>query len=183
MHQPHNSSLNEGIDFDLFYQKHALTVLRYLNARLTLKEDAEDLMIEVFQASFQNLTVQKLGFTEQQAWLLRVARNKLADHYRLQQQRTSSASIDAVADVLMVDDIAHQPELFILRKENHSSLMAHIGTLDALQQEVLRLRFAYGLHSGEIATRLNKKAPAIRAILSRTLNKLRLRYKKQEEQD
>jgi RNA polymerase sigma-70 factor, ECF subfamily len=183
MHQTHDSSLDESIVFDCFYHNHALTVLRYLNAHLALKEDAEDLLIEVFQASFQDLTVQKLGFSGQQAWLLRVARNKLANHYRLGQQRTGIASIDDFADILMADDIKELPEPFALRKEDHSRLMTHIGTLDALQQEVLRLRFAYGLQSGEIAARLNKKAPAIRAILSRTLNKLRLRYEKQEDQE
>ena len=180
MHQPNDHPLNEEIDFDILYRNHARTVLRYLNTRLTLKEDAEDLLIEVFLASLQNLAVQKLNTTEQRAWLLRVARNKLADHYRLNHQWSGSVSIDDLTDTLTDDDIYQLPEQSTLRHEDHSRLMAHIGTLPTLQQEILRLRFAYGMHSPEIGKRLDKNATAIRAILSRTLNKLRLIYKKQE---
>ncbi|BCL80075.1 hypothetical protein ccbrp13_25400 [Ktedonobacteria bacterium brp13] len=49
-----------------------------------------------------------------------------------------------------------------------------IETLKPLQQEILQLRFAYGMHSVEIGKRLNKNATTIRSILSRTLNTLRL---------
>ncbi len=182
MHQPDDSSTNEESDFDLLYRKHALTVLRYLNAHLTLKEDAEDLLIEVFLASFQNLAVQKLNIAGQQAWLLRVARNKLADHYRLNNQQRVRVPIDDFTETLTDDDIYQLPEQSILRQEDNTRLMAHIETLNALQQEVLRLRFAYGMHSVDIGKRLHKSAPAIRAILSRTLNQLRLSYKKQEIQ-
>jgi RNA polymerase sigma factor (sigma-70 family) len=183
MHQPDHSSLNEESDFTLLYRKHALTVLRYLNAHLKLKEDAEDLLIEVFLALFSNLAVQKQSDAEQRAWLLRVARNKLADHYRLGNQQRNTVPIEAFAEMLIDDDIHQLPEPSILRHEDHAHLQAHIETLNGLQQEVLRLRFAYGMHSGEIGKKLNKNAAAIRAILSRTLNQLRLSYKKQEIQD
>jgi RNA polymerase sigma-70 factor, ECF subfamily len=183
MHHPDCSSVNEEMDFDLLYHKYARTVLRYLNTHLTLKEDAEDLLIEVFLASSQNLVIFKLKSAEQQAWLLRVAHNKLADHYRLHSQQRVRVPIDDFTEMLMDDDVSQLPEPSVLRQEEHMHLRAHIETLSALQQEILLLRFAYGMHSGDIGKRLQKSAPAIRAILSRTLNKLRLSYKKQEVQE
>jgi RNA polymerase sigma factor (sigma-70 family) len=183
MHHPDDSSVTEEIDFDLLYHKHARTVLRYLNAHLTLKEDAEDLLIEVFMASSQNRVVYKMNSAEQQAWLLRVAHNKLADHYRLHNQQRVRVPIDDFTETLTDDDVSQLPEQSILRQEENTRLMAHIKTLNALQQEILLLRFAYGMHSVDIGKRLQKNAPAIRAILSRTLNQLRLSYKKQEIQD
>jgi RNA polymerase sigma factor (sigma-70 family) len=182
MHQPGDYSQHEEIDFGVLYQRHAQAVLRYLNARLTLKEDAEDLLVEVFLASLENPTLQRLHATEQQAWLFRVARNKLADHYRLNRQQTGNASIDGFSETLMDNDVYQLPEQLTLRNEDHARLMAHIGTLKPLQQEILQLRFAYGMHSVEIGKRLNKNATAIRATLSRTLNKLRSCYEQQEEQ-
>lgn len=183
MHQSNDTSGNEELAFDLLYRNHALTVLRYLNTHLTLKEDAEDLLIEVFLASLRNITVYRMNLNAQQAWLLRVARNKLADHYRLSHQRVNKVSIDDFVETLTDEDINQLPEQSTLRREDHMHLIAHIETLNTLQQEVLRLRFAYGLHSAEIGKRLNKNAAAIRAILSRTLNQLRLKYEKQEVQD
>jgi RNA polymerase sigma factor (sigma-70 family) len=183
MHHPDDSSVNDEMDFDLLYHKHARMVLRYLNTHLTLKEDAEDLLIEVFLASSQNLVVYKLKSAEQLAWLLRVAHNKLVDYYRLSNQQRVRVPIDDFAEMLMDDDVSQLPEPSILRQEEHMRLRAHIETLSTLQQEILLLRFAYGLHSVDIGKRLQKNAPAIRAILSRTLNQLRLSYKKQEIQD
>jgi RNA polymerase sigma-70 factor, ECF subfamily len=183
MHQPDYSSLNEESDFTLLYRKHALTVLRYLNAHLELKEDAEDLLIEVFLALFSNYTVQKRGDAEQRAWLLRVARNKLADHYRLGKQQRDKVPIEDFAEILIDDDIHRLPEQLMLFHEDHAHLRAHVETLNVLQQEVLQLRFVYGMHSSEIGKILNKNAANVRAILSRTLNQLRLSYKKQEIQE
>lgn len=183
MHQINGTSRNEEIAFDLLYHNHALTVLRYLNAHLTIKEDAEDLLIEVFLASVRNTPVQKMNSNEQRAWLLRVARNKLADHYRLSHQRVNRVSIDDLVETLTDEDINQMPEQSTLRREDYMHLIAHIETLNTIQQEVLQLRFAYGLHSAEIGKRLNKNATTIRAILSRTLNQLRVKYEKQEVQD
>jgi RNA polymerase sigma factor (sigma-70 family) len=183
MHQLGDSSKDEEIDVGILYQRHARAVLRYLNARLTIKEDAEDLLIEVFLASLHHPTLLKQNASEQLAWLYRVARNKLVDHYRHRNQQIDiTASDDDLINMLMDEDAYRLPEQALLRREDRARLLAHIGTLNAIQQEVLKLRFAYGMHSAEIGKKLNKNAPTIRAILSRTLNKLRSRYEKQEEQ-
>ncbi|BCL79330.1 sigma-70 family RNA polymerase sigma factor [Ktedonobacteria bacterium brp13] len=180
MRQPNSPALREDIDFDLLYRTHARTILRYLTSHVSLKEDAEDLLMEVFLASFRNLTRQQMSHAEQQAWLLRVARNKLADHYHLNHSGTKHLLIDEVVETLTEENISQLPEPSTLRQEEHLHLMAHIRTLNTLQQEILQLYFAYGMHSTEIAEKLNKNATTIRAILSRTLNKLRLIYEKQE---
>ena len=180
MYQPDSPPLQEGIDFDLLYRTHARTILRYLMSRVALKEDAEDLLIDVFLASFRNLKRQQMSHAEQQAWLLRVARNKLADHYHRSHPEAKYHLIDEVFETLTEEDISQLPEPSTLRQEDHLHLMKHVRKLNALQQEILRLRFAYDMPSADIGKRLNKNATAIRATLSRTLNKLRVIYEKQE---
>jgi RNA polymerase sigma-70 factor (ECF subfamily) len=63
-----------------------------------------------------------------------------------------------------------------VQQENHNELWKHISTLPENQQEVLRLRFMYGLTSKEIAQRLKKSDAAIRGLLSRAINVLRTMY-------
>jgi len=60
-------------------------------------------------------------------------------------------------------------------------LRTHVSSLPELQQEILRLRFAQGLKCSEIAQKLNKSHPAIRTMLSRSLNFLRDIYKQNRE--
>ena len=183
MHQPSDYFQEGEIDFGILYRQHAPAVLRYLNARLTIKEDAEDLLVEVFLASLKNPALRKMNAPEQQAWLFRVAHNKLVDHYRLNRQHAGRSSIDDYMETLIDDDVYQLPEQLTLRHEDHANLRTHIGKLNTFQQEVLQLRFAYGMHSSEIGMKLNKKATAIRATLSRTLNTLRSLYEQQEEHD
>lgn len=181
MYQPDNDVHHEETNAGVLYHRHAPAILRYFNAHLTIKEDAEDLLVEVFLASFENHLLYQMPSSEQRAWLLSVSRNKLVDHYRLGSKRPGRASLEDAIETLMDDDISRLPEQLVVRQEDHARLRAHIETLKARQQEILQLRFAYGMHSVEIGKRLNKKATAIRATLSRTLNQLRLRYEGQED--
>jgi RNA polymerase sigma factor (sigma-70 family) len=80
---------------------------------------------------------------------------------------------------ILDEDENLMPEYLALRQEAQDILYRKIATLPHLQQEILRLRFAQGLHTKEIALRLNKTDTAIRILLSRTLNQLRRSYDQQ----
>jgi RNA polymerase sigma factor (sigma-70 family) len=67
----------------------------------------------------------------------------------------------------------------VLRGEEYTRLHAALQTLPRLQQMVLKLRFAGGLRSAEIATRVGKSEVAVRTIISRALNHLRQLYREE----
>jgi len=158
----------------LLYQQHAPIILTYLDRRLSVKEDAEDMLLEVFLAALENQAWRTLSDGNQLAWLRRVAHNKLIDHYR-RNARHPVTALQEMAETL--DDDEHLlPEDTVLRQEAEMLLYQNIAALPRLQQDVLRLRFAYGLHTKDIARRLNKTDTAIRILLSRTLNHLRRVY-------
>ena len=69
-----------------------------------------------------------------------------------------------------------EPEQALLRQEALAELTDAIAQLSPLQQDVLRLRFGYGLPCGDIAAILNKKESAVRMLLSRALKALRSVY-------
>jgi RNA polymerase sigma factor (sigma-70 family) len=106
----------------------------------------------------------------------------MVDHYRSNRQYRDHSSIDEIIGALEEDDIYQLPEQLTLRSEDYAHLRTHIRKLNALQQEVLQLRFVDDMHSIEIGKRLNRNASAIRAILSRALNKLRSLYEQQQEE-
>jgi DNA-directed RNA polymerase specialized sigma24 family protein len=89
----HQEKAAEEYPLALLYQKYARAVLSYLDRRISIKEDAEDLLLEVFLAALENQVWTTLTDGEQLAWLRRVARNKLIDHYR-QKTRHVDEQID-----------------------------------------------------------------------------------------
>lgn len=160
------------------YQRFAPVLFAYLYRHTSSREDAEDLMLEVFLAALEYAGFAVLSVKEQEGWLWSVARNKMVDHYR-RNARRPGIQLDLVLDDLFERD-EYAPEHVTLRREEYERLRATIKTLPELQQEVLRLRFANDLHCSEIATVLQKSEGAIRMLLSRTMKLLRTVYAKEE---
>ncbi|GAC1361578.1 MAG: ECF family RNA polymerase sigma factor SbrI [Ktedonobacteraceae bacterium] len=171
----------EGVDESpgaVLYQRHAHTILRYVSRYVSLKEDADDLVLEVFMVALGNKIWVNWSESEQLAWLRRIAHNKMVDHLRRISHRPSVILDDALD--LLLEDEYRSPEQTALRNEDHVQLRAHLNQLSALQQEIVRLRFAYDLRTKEIAQIVNTSDNVVRVMLSRALNSLRRVYNRQE---
>lgn len=154
------------------YQRHAHAVFLYLRRQLSSREDAEDLLLEVFLCAVEKKTPLELSEQQQRAWLLRVARYKLIDHHRQNARRPRVSLDDTIAETLLADE-EYGPEQLTLRDENHLLLRQRFASLSENYQQVLWLRFAHGLHTKAIAQHLQKSEGAVRALLARALNSLR----------
>jgi RNA polymerase sigma-70 factor, ECF subfamily len=162
----------------LLYQRFAPVLFAYLYRHTSSREDAEDLLLEVFLAALEHSGFARLSEKEQEGWLWSVARNKTVDHYR-RAARRPGVQLDLVLEDLYERE-EYAPEHVTLRREEYARLRANIAQLPELQQEVLRLRFANDLHCSEIATVLQKSEGSIRMLLSRTMKLLRAVYAKEE---
>jgi RNA polymerase sigma factor (sigma-70 family) len=164
----------------LLYRNYAPGLLAYVHMHITSVEDAEDLVVEVFIAAFENAKFAALSEKEKQLWLWRVTRNKVIDTYRRAKTRQNVA-LEQVAGGLFEDEMAG-PEYAALRQEDYMNLHAHLQRLPPLQQQILRMRFGQDLSCNEIAARLGKQENAVRVTLSRTLNLLRKMYRQGREE-
>ncbi|HLX57282.1 MAG TPA: sigma-70 family RNA polymerase sigma factor [Ktedonobacteraceae bacterium] len=156
------------------YQRHAQAVLLYLRRYLAIREDAEDLLLEVFLRAIEKQIPLTLPEEEQRAWLLHVARQKLADYYRQRIRHPSVPLNEMSIEQLVADE--HSPEHIALRHEDHRLLHERFAALPEQYQTVLWLRFAYGLRSKAIGQQLQKSEGAARTLLCRALNHLRSMY-------
>lgn len=165
----------------LLYRQHAPKIFDYVRTHLSSFEDAEDILVEVFVAALENKRFLALSEREQQAWLWRVARNKVVDVYR-HATRLRSVPISAL-DETMFEHEAANPEQVSMRQVEDKDLHMLINDLSPLQQEILRLRFNDNLRCNQIASRIGKRHGTVRSILSRTLNHLRRLCEQQEKGD
>lgn len=172
--QEQTGPLTDKVYLTAIYQRYAPALFAYLYRRITSLEDSEDILLEVFQAALERPGFMRLGPAEQEAWLWCVARNKMADHHR-KRARRQGIPLELVPEEMYEPD-RETPETALLRREKYEQLHASIQRLPAIQQEIVRLRFAMGLRSTEIATILNKSEGAVRAALARALKLLRKIY-------
>lgn len=161
------------------YQRHAPSILTFIRRHIPSREDAEDVLLEVFLAALESEKLGAFNEGEQLAWLRRVAYNKCIDHYR--QNHTSIVSLEQAMETVFNDE-QQAPEQISLRNEEHARLHMSLAALPEAKQHILRLRFAHDLSSPEIARLLNSNAGAIRTMLSRTLNLLRGLYENSDEE-
>ena len=162
------------------YQLHAAPIFAYLRGHTSSREDAEDVLLEVFLAALEQDALASLPEREQLAWLRRVAHHKLVDHYR-RSQRRFAVGLEEIEDTLE-DDEEHVPEQIVLRREEAQNIREALRRLPALQQEVLRLRFGAGLRCAQIAEILGKREGAVRVLLSRAVTLLRTLYESGNEE-
>jgi RNA polymerase sigma-70 factor (ECF subfamily) len=172
--EPHLADSERENAFAAFYQVHALAVLAYLRLHTSSPEEAEDLLLEVFVAALEQQTLLSRDAKVQCSWLFHVAHNKLVDSYR-RKGRQTFVPLDTVAEHLYEDD-ARLPEQVALQHEQEAQLSSVLNSLSPLQRQVVQLRFIYGLKCSEIAHVLGKKEAAVRKLLTRSLNLVRILY-------
>ena len=175
MQQLNADEAQRGIDITL-YDRYASTVFAYLYQQVSSQQDAEDLLLEVFMAAHNSETFFGITTKRQLAWLRRVARNKVIDHYR----HTALLTILPLEHALETEDDELTPEQRVVQLENYERLYISLERLSPLQQQLIRLRYGNGLRLVEIAGILDKPEGTVRKLLARTLHQLRAIYEKTE---
>jgi RNA polymerase sigma-70 factor (ECF subfamily) len=166
-------------DIDAFgdlYESHAPVVFRYLYAHLDSRMDAEDLTGEVFLKAWQSLPKYIERGVPFLAYLFRIARNVLVDHYR-QNNRLELKDPDEM-DGYKAESSTEPVELVGSQME-HQRIVNVLEKLRPDYQSVLTLRFISELSPEETARVMNRSVGAVRVLQHRALAALREEMKKQ----
>jgi RNA polymerase sigma factor (sigma-70 family) len=168
-------------DMTLF-ECYAASIFAYARLHTPSIEDAEDLVLDVFTAAWEQGNLSWLAEKQQLVWLRRVAHNKLVDRYR-RSARVNILSLEHVGETERYEQTLTPltPEQIVLRREELAELGTLVGILSLFQQQVLQLRVGDGLRFAEIAVLLDKREATVRKVFSRTLAQLRSSYSQQKE--
>lgn len=161
--------------FGALYDRYFPRVYAYVRHRVGCRQDAEDLVAEVFTqavAAFDRFAWRHE--TSFASWLFRIAHNRLANFYRAEGARATLVPLDAAA---AHPDPARAPDEFVLRDEAAAALHAHLAALAPRRREIVALRFFGGLRNREIAAVLNLDERTVAAHLSRGLLDLQRRIR------
>ena len=136
-------------------------VWRFASAQIARREDAEDIVMEVFAAACSNF--QKVYRTEnQRIWLLSITRKKVIDHLRRQYRR-------AEQPISSAEMIACEAEVSDLSETARKALRG----LSEPHSEALILKYINGLSMEELAAVMRKSIPATNSLLQRARTALR----------
>jgi RNA polymerase sigma-70 factor (ECF subfamily) len=164
------------------YQQFLPLVYGYVAARVADRRLAEDITSEVFVSMLESIT--KLRATDQagfSAWLLKIARFRIADHFRAQASEPALApgtisneegeQTDALL-ALPARDPAGDPELTAEVREEWGKVAEAINQLTEEQRQVIIGKLVLGYDSETVARIVGKNVSAVKALQHRGLQTL-----------
>jgi RNA polymerase sigma-70 factor (ECF subfamily) len=143
------------------YDRHVARVYAYASRRAGSRSVAEDVTSAVFEQALTHLPRYEWRGVPFVAWLLRIAANALADHWK----RAGRDSHDPPPDV---PDEQEQHDL-----ERRVSLFQLVDRLPEAQQQVIRMRFIEDRSIREVAAALDRSEGAVKQLQLRALDNLR----------
>jgi RNA polymerase sigma-70 factor (ECF subfamily) len=145
--------------YDIYFDR----IYVYVFRRVENREEAEDLVSEVFHKALANLRRFEWQGAPFSAWLCRIAANEMADRFeRLGRERAIEAPLEV--------EEADQEEAL-----DRSLLFALVRELPEDQRRVLELRFMEEKSTHEVAEMLGRSDGAIKQLQFRGLERLRAR--------
>ena len=152
--------------FAELYRRHVNRVYRYLLARVGDAQEAQDLTAQTFLAALEGVAHYR-GQGKFTAWLLGIARRKVADHFR---QGRETLPLEAAVQVPNSDPPLEDAVVERLRMEQVARALRRISSDRA---EALALRTFAGLSTAEVSRVMDRSEAAVRMLVYRAIRDLR----------
>ena len=157
---------NQRAEFGKIYDKYIAKIYRFVILKVSSVEVAQDLCSETFLKGWEVFKQEKIDNT--QAFLYRIARNLIIDHYR-EKGRTQIVSSD---DLPIVDTNSRIEEKAALDSDI-DQIKANLASLSDDYQNVIIWHYLDDLPICDVAKLLDRSEEATRVLLHRALEALR----------
>src|SRR3954452_1958094 len=143
--------------FEPLVQRYQSRLLAFCRHMLNSTEDAEDVLQEVFAASFNAMLADARAINAR-AWLYRIARNRCLNHLR----RPTSAGQDSM-DVFETDGGATTADT-VYKREEFRQIVADVQDLPETQRTALLLREIAALSYEDISQAMATTVPSVKSL-------------------
>lgn len=153
---------NEKIAYEELYKRYSTLVYKIAFSILKDKENAEDIMQNVF-IKIANLSEEKLPTNYEASWLYSVTKNEAISYIRKNKETISIEEVTAKSEEDKIEAI--------LQKEDYEKL---ISSLEQKEKQIISLKVEVGLTFKEIAKILNMPIGTIQWKYYKSLHSLKL---------
>jgi RNA polymerase sigma-70 factor, ECF subfamily len=154
--------------FGLLYDHYSISVYRFVYYRVGSVALAEDLVSETFFRALRSMSSFRWQGKDFGAWLMTIARNLTADHFKAGRTRLEQTT----EDMQTLDTTSEGPDVEVLSALTNESLLRALGELPTEQRECLIMRFLQGLSIAETAEILGRSSGAVKQLQLRGVRNL-----------
>ncbi len=151
-----------GLIHDRYYQ----SIYRYISFRVADSQTAEDLASEVFTRFLSAIKDRHAPPNTIRGWLFGAAQNVVKEQYRKQRQMNWTELDESIPGG------GRTPEQRLDERQDKQALREALAELTPEQQNVLALRFGYGMPIKEVAETVNKSEGSVKMLQVRAISAL-----------
>ena len=159
-------------DFSELYRTHLRDVYSYAYYRVGNHHDAEDLTEQTFLQAYRHFerALAESDGRPLRPWLIRIAHNLAANHYRDRARRPQS-SLEETEPTQPARTL-HTTEDLVEGRDELARILDGVTQLPDERREALIMRFALGMDNREIARALDKTDGATKVLIHRAIKQL-----------
>jgi RNA polymerase sigma factor (sigma-70 family) len=146
--------------FETLCARYSSRLQAFCRHMLGSREDAEDVLQEVFAAAFNAVLADEREINVR-PWLYRIARNRSLNHLR----RAAAIGVDTMDTHFAENGISTSDK--VLRRESFRELIADVHELPETQRTALLLREIDALSYDQIAQAMETTIPSVKSLLVR----------------
>jgi RNA polymerase sigma-70 factor (ECF subfamily) len=158
--------------FGLIYERYFDVVFRFHLFRVSNRPLAEDLTADTFLRALRNIRNVTWQGHDLAAWLITIARNLVADHYKSGRVRLELVTSEVYDSEQADQDRQGAPERSAVDYLTNLQLLAAVKQLEPAQYECVVLRFLCGMSVAQTARAMGKNEGAIKALTYRAVRAL-----------
>lgn len=162
----------ESEAFGLLYDRYVDTVFKFIYFRVGNRQLAEDLTSDTFLRALKRIGSFTWQGRDLGAWLVTIARNLVADHFKSGRHRLEVATGDVLETDKEDRGVEGTPETAVVNHITNVTLLTAVKQLNPEQQECIVLRFLQGFSVAETAQAMGKNEGAIKALQYRAVRAL-----------
>jgi RNA polymerase sigma-70 factor (ECF subfamily) len=156
-------------EFAELYRTHMRDLYSYAYYRIGNHHDAEDLVEQTFLQAYRHFerAQRESNGRPLRPWLLRIAHNLAANHYRYRSRRPQT-SLEESEPVVA----PHSTEDLVSGRDELARVLEGVKQLPDDRREALIMRFALGMDNREIARALGRTDGATKVLIHRAIKQL-----------
>ena len=167
-------------DFSELYRAHLRDVYSYAYYRIGNHHDAEDITEQTFLQAYRHFerAQRESNGRPLRPWLIRIAHNLAANHYRDRSRKPQTHLDDAAILSAPLDT-----ERVVEEREEVKEVLSGVSKLPDDRREALIMRFALDMDNREIARAMGRSEGATKVLIHRAIRQLEQGLDEEEMSD